>query len=418
MACILCHSTLSSSKSWDYNLIDGKRQFNVRDALQKFEVAILPTSKYICKACLRHLVKIDNARNRVKELENEVLEKYFRGAKQRGIQEEDRSSRRSLFPEENVEEARAAESCRPRPTPSPCTDVNPVPVLPLLSPIREEQRCLTDPGSVTVLASTPLFEERKGAKRMKGDINPGTEETSVTVRVEWNCKTREKKLPSDLISVGTMLCRGTYKQLANSVWKHNDIRSHLIEIFLKEIDKECCNLCVAPKPEKPLESRRSCKILVNSPGKKKINSRVLGTSCLRLTKKEEVMEFSFEKLDCELQDRAPLMRSALMAMSRRKSKRRDDDLFFMPVVGMAAAVCLKNRSRHMTVVQLLLSLMMQHSGFMVRQSSQLQSRINDLYIYYLIICIDFVSYVLTGYINQIELCKASSLPHIPIQEDG
>eukprot|EP00794_Sanderia_malayensis_P012580 gene12580-13869_t len=82
-------------------------------------------------------------------------------------------------------------------------------------------------------------------------------------------------------------------------------------------------------------------------------------SCLRLTSKEEIFGFTFEKLDEELTIKAPLVRSALMAISQCRSNKKDDDLFF------TAAVFLKNRPRRLTAVQLLLTLMMRHSGFMV-----------------------------------------------------
>eukprot|EP00794_Sanderia_malayensis_P012570 gene12570-13857_t len=80
--------------------------------------------------------------------------------------------------------------------------------------------------------------------------------------------------------------------------------------------------------------------------------------------KEDITSFTLEKFNDELQERAPLTRSTLMAISWRRSKSKSTDLFFTPAVCMAAAVCLKNRSRCMTAVQLIISLMLQHSGFM------------------------------------------------------
>ncbi len=45
----------------------------------------------------------------------------------------------------------------------------------------------------------------------------------------------------------------------------------------------------------------------------------------------------------------------------------DNDLFFTPSVCMAARVCLKNRSMGMIALQLIPTLMMQHSIFMLRK---------------------------------------------------
>ena len=75
---------------------------------------------------------------------------------------------------------------------------------------------------------------------------------------------------------------------------------------------------------------------------------------------------SFENLDNELRERAPLFQLVLKAASLRLE---DKDKAWMTSVGIAAAVCLKNGSKGMTAVQLLISLINRHSGFMVRYSA-------------------------------------------------
>ncbi len=97
MYCILCFAELSSSKSWDYNLVEGKQKLNIREALRKFEVRSLSTSKYICRLCLRHLLKIDASRKRVDAMEKEARWKNKIGAEKHGIRMVESSSRRSLF---------------------------------------------------------------------------------------------------------------------------------------------------------------------------------------------------------------------------------------------------------------------------------------------------------------------------------
>ena len=59
------------------------------------------------------------------------------------------------------------------------------------------------------------------------------------------------------------------------------------------------------------------------------------------------------------------MRSVLMAMSLRRSKMKSHDFLLTPAVCMAADVRLKNRSKMMTVIQLIISVIVQHSGMMV-----------------------------------------------------
>ena len=49
--------------------------------------------------------------------------------------------------------------------------------------------------------------------------------TNVVIKIEWPCKTKERCLPEDLHQIGKMLCRGTYKQIANAVWRHLELRT-------------------------------------------------------------------------------------------------------------------------------------------------------------------------------------------------
>ena len=151
------------------------------------------------------------------------------------------------------------------------------------------------------------------------------------------------------------------------MWNHSNLRTYIVEHFLRETDKECCNLCVNPKEDKPTDSKRHQKILQKKADKSTdvTTKQKLPPSCLRLTKKEDVLNFKLENFDEELLQRAPLMRSVLMAMSLRHSKMKGHDLLLTPAVCMAAAVCLKNRSKMMTAIQLIISVIVQHSGMMV-----------------------------------------------------
>eukprot|EP00794_Sanderia_malayensis_P001821 gene1821-2045_t len=353
--CILCFTNLSMEKRWDFNLVEGKGSFKIKQALQLLSVVIGQTSEYICRSCLRLLKRIDSARLKLKELEDELVVKYREAATERGISVKTKCSKRALFvPECNVDKDDVVEGCADV---SPNRPNDEIDKFTFLSPLSKTW------STEYPLASTPR------AKKTKPNNTPNLSdssvaETSVSIKVVWKSKTIKRQIPQDLKSVGLMLCRGTYKQLATAAWKHSALRPQIIELFLKEIDRECIRLCA--DKIKPSHSKRSAKILENCPAKKVSAEKQEknAPSCLRLTSKEEILGFTFEKFDEELTNRAPLMRSALMAISRRRSKKKDDDLFFTPAVCMAAAVCLKNRSRRLTAVQLILTLMMRHSGFM------------------------------------------------------
>ena len=168
--------------------------------------------------------------------------------------------------------------------------------------------------------------------------------TKVTVKVKWPSKEAERKLPADLEALGKMLLRGMYKQIANAAWRNTELKKQLQLLVLKETDRECSGLC----------------------SKKNSN-------CLRSPSKVNILKFSIEGLNRELKERAPLTFSMLVATSvnkvfgkaKAKNNEINVDSFWSPAVGMAAAVCLRNRSKFMNAMQLLITIFNYHSGWQV-----------------------------------------------------
>ena len=158
--------------------------------------------------------------------------------------------------------------------------------------------------------------------------------TYVNVKVAWPCKTVEKSLHPDLESLGKMLVRGTFNQIANAAWRSKHIRKHLTVYMLQEIDKECSNLCSRKNP-----------------------------SCLRSPSKQKMLDFSFERENEELEKRAPLFYSVLVAGGCNNNK--TEKCSWIPAVGMAASVLLRNRSPYMNAVRLMLGIFLYHSNWAV-----------------------------------------------------
>ncbi|XP_028404057.1 uncharacterized protein LOC114526731 isoform X1 [Dendronephthya gigantea] len=77
-----------------------------------------------------------------------------------------------------------------------------------------------------------------------------------------------------------------------------------------------------------------------------------------------MLSFSMENLSNEIKDRAPLFHSVLAAASINKRSKSTKDKPDFAAVAMAASICLKNRSRYMTAVQLLLTIFLYHSNWM------------------------------------------------------
>lgn len=69
--------------------------------------------------------------------------------------------------------------------------------------------------------------------------------TKVSVEVTWKSQTK-----NDLTSLGTMLCQGTYQQIANAVWRNKNLQKNIVKIFLKQIIKECDGLYSSKYPWK------------------------------------------------------------------------------------------------------------------------------------------------------------------------
>ena len=163
---------------------------------------------------------------------------------------------------------------------------------------------------------------------------PEEKKTRVQVTVKWPSRTKVNTLHEGLESLGKMLCRGTYKQIAGAVWKNPILRKYMQQLYLEEVDLECTAMCSLKNP-----------------------------SCLRSPSKKDLQHFSFKKFNSEIESKAPLFSAVLWTVSVRKSKR--DDEFWLQSVFMSAAVLLKNRSPCMNATQLINTIIFYHSGITV-----------------------------------------------------
>ena len=150
-----------------------------------------------------------------------------------------------------------------------------------------------------------VFEQNKGIRvetvvgHEATNVARTTMTTDVFVRVNWPSKLVERKLPEDFESLGKMLVRGTYKQIAVAAWKNLKLRKEFEVLMAKEINKECSQLCSRKEP-----------------------------SCLRQTGKDSMLSFTMEKFSRELVERAPLFHSLLLAASvnpQSRAKTPHDD---------------------------------------------------------------------------------------------
>ena len=346
LKCIFCQTCLE--KPSDRNRVESRGGFNVLQEINDLTIVVLRRSEYICKRCLGLLKRRQGLKDNLRKLDKEIENLYERAfsAVERGSCQVPRkrlsyqTESRLASPSSSTNNAFASANDQHQRVHSRDERWSPSKLLiksPFLSP--------TSSAIQLVTTSTPRSCDLKNmkAKMSQDTINRITQvspmqpkESSVYVEVVWPSKTKRRELPPELSSIGKMLCRGTYEQVANAAWRCKQLRPHLIQQLLKQVIKECDGLCSSSHP-----------------------------SYLRKTKKDDMKSFSFNAFDEEFADRAPVFRAVLKAGSMRASK-GENDVYWTSTVCAAAAICLKNRSPYMTAIQLMIGTILQNSGFMVR----------------------------------------------------
>ena len=388
--CVVCQTSID--KNNDKNLVEsrssGNDAFNVKLELKSLPFHInVDRAKYICKRCLWAVKKRKGAIQKVRSVEDEISKLYVKTSI---------CSRRELtFGNKNcrtISKSTTTSICQPEvqsiqdemqssslnalvetpleisPSVSGIFMLSPTNVMPspfvtqtLLHSSTPEhssrKRTHTDshdPSSAECKLSNrcgnlrkcegALYESSfqqkidKSTQTVKHITNGNeTGKCGVTVTINWPSSERSKQIPEDLHRVCKKLVRGRYDNLAAAVWKHDELRKHIIKLFLKELNRECEKICQIKEP-----------------------------SILRKTRKGDMLKFSYDEFEKEMEERTPLLRRVLMTAALRRTKKPEDDLFWQPAVCTAASICLKNRNPCLTAMQLLISDIIQHSSFSVR----------------------------------------------------
>jgi len=148
-------------------------------------------------------------------------------------------------------------------------------------------------------------------------------DTKVYLTVKYPSCEKYKTLDKEFNKIGVNLMKGCYKDIAKSFYNHQAIKEFVILLVEKDIKKECEKMC----------------------------SLKDGKSILKKTKKEELSEFTFDKLEEEMKLNCPMLRTFLMAACIRTNVAEEKNSFWKHTVCMAASLCLKKRSKRMTAVQ-------------------------------------------------------------------
>ena len=319
--CVLCFGETRLKQ--DKNRVFGQSAFPVAQELLSLEFELdIKNAQYICRSCVQLLKRRRGILNNLNRINCIIQEKH-----------------------------------NAKPYTSQCVDIISVPVL--STPTKKVILDTNSPVDNDNLYSRDGFEyssnllQSKASTPLKRKSNPPItrtvapvifgcqtqqqthgekivrntriEKTSVEVIVHWPSKTKVNKLDDSLESLGKMLCRGTYKQIAAAVWKSPIPKKHCTQLFLKDVDKECRTLCSSKSG-----------------------------SCLRSPTKKQIEEFSFDTLIKELKTNAPLLSGVLWTASlQKRSRSEDDNSLWKRSVCMSAAVVLKNRSPSINALQLI-----------------------------------------------------------------
>eukprot|EP00794_Sanderia_malayensis_P019677 gene19677-21623_t len=189
LSCLLCKS--ENIIPTHLYKVDGKGKFNVRACLKVIEFRSNSTSPYICRSCLEKLKKLDGLRKKL----NEIVSEIHRFGE---CDEEDTTG--------------AGRSFHPGPLTSTSTPNKPKQA--------KRQLLLQMDGAAFV---SPAFDLNKESDADKEDLAPSV----VRIKVVWPAKTYERDLPAALHSLGKMLIRGTYKQIARAAWRNENVRKEL-----------------------------------------------------------------------------------------------------------------------------------------------------------------------------------------------
>uniref|UniRef100_A0A7M5XET3 Uncharacterized protein n=1 Tax=Clytia hemisphaerica TaxID=252671 RepID=A0A7M5XET3_9CNID len=166
-------------------------------------------------------------------------------------------------------------------------------------------------------------------------------------RICNKCKKKIVRIKSDLNPLAVCLLRGTYSDIAKKCWKHEVLKKEIFKLVQKDIDNETVMIC---KKKKIVDGKKT-----------------VSPSILQKTSKEDMMNFSLDKVMAELKQFFPMLSSILITVAKKtKASIQVDNSNHYKVINticMAASILLKNRFAKMTSLQLYVSLIINHSSY-------------------------------------------------------
>ena len=198
-----------------------------------------------------------------------------------------------------------------------------IPVQVFIPPNRQNLVQRDFPGLSPRFTSTQL--RTAGSQNKMSYTQTNAQETKVRVAVEYPSKTICKELKDDFVSLGKAFVHGSCQRFARAVLKNETLKKFIVEKVLQLMTLQLNDLCSRRKPSLP-----------------------------RVTTKEQLTQFDFQKLISEWKEKAPIFYAFLVTCA--SSKKENPEWF--PSASVAGSILLKQRNSHMngcvTVLGLLL----------------------------------------------------------------
>ena len=157
------------------------------------------------------------------------------------------------------------------------------------------------------------------------------------MEVVWPSETRRRKLQPDMESIGKAILRGTYKQMAHRIWQHKCLQMEIVKYVGNAVAAECSELCSTKRK-----------------------------SLARKSSSEDMMIFSPEALCNEWNIKAPIFYSILLSSALSVRRKDFNTVTWLPSIAMAGSVLLRERSRGMDAMQLLVTTIIRSSSSQVQ----------------------------------------------------
>ena len=139
-------------------------------------------------------------------------------------------------------------------------------------------------------------------------------------------------------SIGTAILRGTYKQMAHRIWQHKCLQMEIVKYVGNAVAAQCSEQCSTKRK-----------------------------SIARRSSSEDMMIFSPEALCNEWPNiKAPIFYSILLSSALSVRRNNFNTVTWLPSIAMAGSVLLRERSRGMDAMQLLVTTIIRSSSSQVQ----------------------------------------------------